>query len=160
MSQSRVSRGDVPPEISDDVDDPAVVKGDRGRDVAVARQLESTGSDDDRVSSATAIGLAATFIAAVSALAVGLVARVLIQRPTAVLVATGVAVAGAALGNVLLPVAVKRWFADRLEWATAMYSKALVVARLRPPRPRFRSRGSPEAGGLAWEHGSCPSSSR
>lgn len=72
-------------------------------------------------------GLAATFVAAVSALAVGLVARVLIPRPMAVLVATGVAVAGAALGNVLLPVAVKRWFPDRLGWATALYSMALVL---------------------------------
>lgn len=73
------------------------------------------------------LGVARTFVGALSALAVGLTLRVLIPRPLAVLAATALAVAGAALGNVLLPVAVKRWFPDRLGWATSVYSTALVL---------------------------------
>ncbi|CAN5751821.1 CynX/NimT family MFS transporter [soil metagenome] len=73
------------------------------------------------------LGLGWTFVAAMSALVSGLILRVLLPHPATVVAATGLAVAGAALGNVLLPVAVKRWFADRMGWATAVYSVALVL---------------------------------
>ncbi|HSK23265.1 MAG TPA: MFS transporter [Egicoccus sp.] len=56
-----------------------------------------------------------------------LVARVVVGQPELVLLWTVPALAGMAAGNVLLPVAVKRWFPNHVGRATGLYSTALAV---------------------------------
>ncbi|MFA9431461.1 MFS transporter [Egicoccus sp. AB-alg2] len=56
-----------------------------------------------------------------------LLARVLVDRPALVLLWTVPALAGMGVGNVLLPVAVKRWFPRHVGRATGLYSMALAV---------------------------------
>lgn len=56
-----------------------------------------------------------------------LVARVVVADPGLVLLWTIPALAGMAAGNVLLPVAVKRWFPNHVGRATGLYSTALSV---------------------------------
>lgn len=56
-----------------------------------------------------------------------LVARVVVGSPELVLLWTVPALAGMAAGNVLLPVAVKRWFPNHVGRATGLYSTALAV---------------------------------
>ena len=56
-----------------------------------------------------------------------LLARSLVGQPELVLLWTIPALAGMAAGNVLLPVAVKRWFPNHVGRATGLYSTALAV---------------------------------
>ncbi|MFA9443807.1 CynX/NimT family MFS transporter [Egicoccus sp. AB-alg6-2] len=58
---------------------------------------------------------------------VSLLGRVLVDRPEAVLAWTVPALAGMGIGNVLMPVAVKRWFPRHVGRATGLYSMALAV---------------------------------
>ena len=58
---------------------------------------------------------------------VALLARVLVDRPSLVVLWTVPALAGMGVGNVLLPVAVKRWFPNHVGRATGLYSMALAV---------------------------------
>lgn len=73
------------------------------------------------------LGPARSLVAALAVLSTGLVIRVTVPRPGVVLVGSALALAGIAVANVLLPVAVKRWFPDRLGWATGLYSMSLAV---------------------------------
>ena len=59
--------------------------------------------------------------------AIGLVLRALAGSVTLFLAATGCALAGAAVGNVLMPGLVKRHFAERTGPATALYTTALAL---------------------------------
>lgn len=57
----------------------------------------------------------------------GLAARAVCGTVDLFLAATGCALAGAAIGNVLMPALVKRWFPTRIGAATALYTTALAV---------------------------------
>jgi CP family cyanate transporter-like MFS transporter len=73
------------------------------------------------------LGLAWALVAAMAVLAVGLLVRVSVANPATVIAASAVALSGIAVGNILLPVAVKRWFPDRVGWATGLYAMSLSV---------------------------------
>jgi MFS transporter, CP family, cyanate transporter len=73
------------------------------------------------------LGASWTLVVALGLLAVGLVLRVTVTDPAALLAASAVALGGIALANVLLPVAVKRWFPSRVGWATGLYSMSLAI---------------------------------
>ncbi|HEY4007571.1 MAG TPA: MFS transporter [Pseudonocardia sp.] len=68
--------------------------------------------------------LAATAMLAASA---GLLVRALTGTATVFLAGNALALAGAAVGNVLMPVLVKRYFPDRTGPVTALYTTALAV---------------------------------
>lgn len=72
-------------------------------------------------------GTAPTLVAAMSLTAVALIVRVLVPSPGLLLLGTVAALAGMATGNVLLPVAVKRWFPGRVGTVTGWYSVGLAV---------------------------------
>lgn len=73
------------------------------------------------------LGPARTLVAALATLTVGLVARVSVATPAVVLLGSAVALAGIAAANVLLPVAVKRWFPGHVGRATGLYTMALSI---------------------------------
>ena len=73
------------------------------------------------------LGPAWTLVAALGLLTVGLLARVAVPTPAVVLAGSAVALAGIAAANVLLPVAVKRWFPGHVGRATGLYSMSLAV---------------------------------
>jgi MFS transporter, CP family, cyanate transporter len=73
------------------------------------------------------VGTAPTMIGAMLLVAVSLVARATSDAPMLVLAWTVPALAGMAVGNVLLPVAVKRWFPHRVGAATGWYSVGLAL---------------------------------
>ncbi len=65
--------------------------------------------------------------AALAVMAAGLLGRALVSGAVPFLLLSVVSLAGGAAGNVLLPVLVKRYFADRLGPMTALYTTALAV---------------------------------
>ncbi|WP_408055560.1 CynX/NimT family MFS transporter [Streptomyces radicis] len=67
-------------------------------------------------------GPAAVVIAGLVALTVGLALRSLMPTTVPFLLTTTVALAGIAVGNVLMPVLVKRWFPDRIGTMTGVYA--------------------------------------
>jgi MFS transporter, CP family, cyanate transporter len=77
-------------------------------------------------------GLLPALVLATSAIAGGLLLRVLVPRPGWLLATSLLALAGIAVGNVLLPVAVRAWFPDRVGPATGWYAIALSVGTALP----------------------------
>ncbi|GGI03367.1 MFS transporter [Egicoccus halophilus] len=70
---------------------------------------------------------ALVLVAAMLVTSVSLLARVLVDDPLLVLWWTVPALGGMGVGNVLLPVAVKRWFPRHVGRATGLYSMALAL---------------------------------
>ncbi|MBU7599736.1 MFS transporter [Streptomyces sp. P38-E01] len=66
-------------------------------------------------------------VAAMAALAAGLALRAFAGGTAVFLLTTALALAGIAVGNVLMPVVVKRWFPDRVGTMTGLYSTALAL---------------------------------
>ncbi|MBN9621234.1 MAG: MFS transporter, partial [Actinobacteria bacterium] len=65
--------------------------------------------------------------AAMTVLAVGLLARALAPSSTLFLLCSTVALAGIGLGNVVMPVLVKQFFPDRVGRVTGLYSMSLTL---------------------------------
>ncbi|MFJ9044994.1 CynX/NimT family MFS transporter [Streptomyces sp. NPDC102347] len=72
-------------------------------------------------------GPGAVVCAGMAAIGTGLLVRPLVGNTAAFLVASGLALAGIAVSNVLMPVIVKRWFPDRVGTMTGLYSMALAL---------------------------------
>jgi CP family cyanate transporter-like MFS transporter len=72
-------------------------------------------------------GPAAVVLAGMAAVTAGLALRPLAGGTAWFLAASALALAGIAVGNVLMPVVVKRWFPDRIGPMTGLYSMALSV---------------------------------
>lgn len=72
------------------------------------------------------LGLHRTTAALLVVLAVALVARALVDDATLFLLTTGVALAGAAVGNIILPPLAKLHFPDRVALISALYGAALM----------------------------------
>ncbi|WP_374215527.1 CynX/NimT family MFS transporter [Streptomyces sp. RKCA744] len=72
-------------------------------------------------------GLGAVVCAGLAAIATGLVLRPLAGGTVAFLAASGLALAGIAVSNILMPVIVKRWFPDRVGAMTGLYSMGLSL---------------------------------
>ncbi|MFI9718991.1 CynX/NimT family MFS transporter [Streptomyces sp. NPDC052396] len=70
-------------------------------------------------------GPAGVVCAGLTAVAAGLALRPLMPETVGFLLFSALALAGIALGNVLMPVVVKRWFPDRVGPMTGLYSMAL-----------------------------------
>lgn len=66
-------------------------------------------------------------LAAMVALATGLALRALAGNTAVFLLTTALALAGIAVGNVLMPVVIKRWFPDRVGTMTGLYSMGLAL---------------------------------
>jgi CP family cyanate transporter-like MFS transporter len=62
-----------------------------------------------------------------AAIATGLLVRPFVGTTAAFLLTSGLALAGIAVSNVLMPVIVKRWFPDRVGSMTGLYSMALAL---------------------------------
>lgn len=77
-------------------------------------------------------GLHRTALAALVAVAAGSLARVLVDSAAVFTVASAVALAGVAVGNVALPPLVKQHFPDRIAAVTALYSCALLAGAAVP----------------------------
>jgi MFS transporter, CP family, cyanate transporter len=73
------------------------------------------------------LGTAQALLAVAVLTTVGLAARVATDAPLLIVVFTVPALVGMALGNVLLPVAVKRWFPRHIGRATGAYSMVMAV---------------------------------
>ncbi|MEU1667725.1 MFS transporter [Streptomyces sparsogenes] len=72
-------------------------------------------------------GPGAVVCAGLAAITAGLAVRPLVGGTAAFLAASALALAGIAVGNVLMPVLVKRWFPDRVGPMTGGYSMALSL---------------------------------
>ena len=72
-------------------------------------------------------GPAAVVCAGMAAIATGLLVRPYVGSTAAFLLASGLALGGIAVSNVLMPVIVKRWFPDRVGSMTGLYSMALAL---------------------------------
>lgn len=72
-------------------------------------------------------GAAAVVLAGMVAITAGLVIRPLVGNTAGFLAASMLALSGIAVGNVLMPVIVKRWFPDRVGSMTGLYSMALAL---------------------------------
>ncbi|MFB7998531.1 CynX/NimT family MFS transporter [Streptomyces sp. NPDC056002] len=72
-------------------------------------------------------GPGAVVCAGMAAIAAGLVIRPFTGNTVGFLVASGLALMGIAVSNVLMPVIVKRWFPDRVGSMTGLYSMALAL---------------------------------
>ncbi|MGA5127259.1 CynX/NimT family MFS transporter [Streptomyces pseudogriseolus] len=72
-------------------------------------------------------GPGAVVCAGMAAVATGLLVRPFVGNTAAFLLASGLALAGIAVSNVLMPVIVKRWFPDRVGSMTGLYSMALAL---------------------------------
>lgn len=72
-------------------------------------------------------GPAAVVCAGMAAIATGLLVRPYVGSTAAFLLASGLALGGIAVSNVLMPVIVKRWFPDRVGPMTGLYSMALAL---------------------------------
>ncbi|MGW4389972.1 CynX/NimT family MFS transporter [Streptomyces sp. NBC_00063] len=72
-------------------------------------------------------GPGAVVCAGMAAIAAGLVIRPFTGGTVGFLVASGLALMGIAVSNVLMPVIVKRWFPDRVGSMTGLYSMALAL---------------------------------
>ncbi|MFI8206333.1 CynX/NimT family MFS transporter [Streptomyces sp. NPDC085937] len=72
-------------------------------------------------------GPGAVVCAGMAAIGTGLLVRPFVGNTAAFLVASGLALAGIAVSNVLMPVIVKRWFPDWVGTMTGLYSMALAL---------------------------------
>ncbi|MFJ8196322.1 CynX/NimT family MFS transporter [Streptomyces sp. NPDC096152] len=72
------------------------------------------------------VGPAAVVCAGMAAISAGLLIRPYAGSTPAFLAASALALMGIAVGNVLMPVIVKRWFPDRVGSMTGLYSMALA----------------------------------
>ncbi|MGV9244252.1 CynX/NimT family MFS transporter [Streptomyces sp. NPDC003710] len=72
-------------------------------------------------------GAAAVVCAGMAAITAGLVIRPYAGSTAGFLAASALALMGIAVGNVLMPVIVKRWFPDRVGSMTGLYSMALAL---------------------------------
>ncbi|MET8896626.1 CynX/NimT family MFS transporter [Streptomyces albogriseolus] len=72
-------------------------------------------------------GPGAVVCAGMAAIATGLLVRPFVGDTAAFLLASGLALGGIAVSNVLMPVIVKRWFPDRVGSMTGLYSMALAL---------------------------------
>ncbi|MUT90668.1 CynX/NimT family MFS transporter [Streptomyces sp. Z38] len=72
-------------------------------------------------------GPGAVVCAGMAAIATGLLVRPFVGSTAAFLLTSGLALAGIAVSNVLMPVIVKRWFPDRVGSMTGLYSMALAL---------------------------------
>ncbi|MFI9286438.1 CynX/NimT family MFS transporter [Streptomyces werraensis] len=72
-------------------------------------------------------GPGAVVCAGMAAIATGLLVRPFVGTTAAFLLTSGLALAGIAVSNVLMPVIVKRWFPDRVGSMTGLYSMALAL---------------------------------
>lgn len=72
-------------------------------------------------------GLGAVVSAAMVAITAGLLIRPFAGGTAGFLAASALALAGMAVGNILMPVIVKRWFPDRVGTMTGLYSMALAL---------------------------------
>lgn len=72
-------------------------------------------------------GAERTLVAGLVLLVVGLVVRAASGSVGVLLAASAVAVVGIAVANVLVPVAVKRWFPDKVGRVTGLYSMSMAV---------------------------------
>ncbi len=75
-------------------------------------------------------GPGAVVCAGMAAIATGLLVRPFVGSTAAFLLASGLALGGIAVSNVLMPVIVKRWFPDRVGSMTGLYSMALALGTL------------------------------
>ena len=99
-------------------------------------------------------GVAPVVCAAMVAVAAGILLRPFTGAPAGFLACSALALAGMALGNVLMPVTVKRWFPDRIGSMTGLYSMAVslgtaAAAALTVPITAL-SGGSWRAGLAVW----------
>lgn len=102
---------------------------------------------------ARTVGLHRSAALSLVALTFGMGARGLVDSTWLFMVATTVALAGAAIGNVILPPLVKRHFPDRVGTVTAIYTSALLVGAALPPAvtvPIADAADSWRAGLEAW----------
>ena len=72
-------------------------------------------------------GESAVLAGSLAAVVVGSLSRVLVSSPVPFLVGSTIALAGAAIGNVLVPAVVKHHFPDRIGPMTALYTTALAL---------------------------------
>lgn len=73
------------------------------------------------------LGTERTLILGLTLLAAGLAARAFAASPLPLLLASVVGLSGIAVANVLVPVAVKQWFPERVGRMTGLYAMALAV---------------------------------
>ncbi|UPK76449.1 MFS transporter [Nocardioidaceae bacterium SCSIO 66511] len=102
---------------------------------------------------ARTVGLHRTAAASLAALAIGMVVRAFVDSTWLFMLATTVALAGAATGNVILPPLVKLHFPDRVGTITAVYTAALLAGASLPPAvtvPIADAAGGWRTGLLAW----------
>ncbi|QEO13384.1 MFS transporter [Agromyces intestinalis] len=78
-------------------------------------------------------GLERPLIAALVLLVIGLAGRGLVGDATGLVVASVITFAAMGVGNVLLPLAVKRYFPDRIGLMTTLYVTAMSISTLLPP---------------------------
>jgi MFS transporter, CP family, cyanate transporter len=78
------------------------------------------------------LGLERSLLVAAALMAVGQVARALAPTAALLVVATVVTLIGAAIGNVLLPPVVKRYFSDRLTQVTTSYAVLISLSTALP----------------------------
>jgi MFS transporter, CP family, cyanate transporter len=99
------------------------------------------------------MGTARSALLGMALISGGLAARVLTDRPGLIVLLTVPALAGMAIGNVLLPVAVKRWFPRHIGRATGVYSLSLslgTAAAAAVSVPIAQAAGSWRAGLGVW----------
>lgn len=91
------------------------------------------------------VGLEGGLLISAAAMVVGHIARSLAPNSTMLIVATTLTLAGAGLGNVLLPPVVKRYFPDRITQVTALYAVLISVSTALPALAAV-----PVANGYGW----------
>ena len=78
-------------------------------------------------------GLERTTLVALSAVALGLVARAAAVDAYGLLLGSALVFAGVGVGNVLLPALVKKYFPDRIGLMTTVYSTMMAISTFVPP---------------------------
>ncbi|UOE44657.1 MFS transporter [Agromyces larvae] len=78
-------------------------------------------------------GLERPLVGVLVLLALGLAGRGVVTEATGLIAASAVAFAAMGVGNVLLPLAVKRYFPDRIGLMTTLYVTAMSISTLLPP---------------------------
>lgn len=102
---------------------------------------------------ARTVGLHRTAALSLVALTLGMGVRGLVDSTWLFMVATTIALAGAAVGNVILPPLVKRHFPNRVGIVTAIYTTAMLIGAALPPAvtvPIADAAGGWRAGLEAW----------
>ncbi|WP_394551512.1 MFS transporter [Agromyces sp. MMS24-JH15] len=94
---------------------------------------------------ANRVGLEASAVLALVALALGLAGRGIATEPWVLVATSAVAFASIGIGNALLPPLVKRYFPDRVGLMTSVYVAILAVSTLVPPLVAV-----PVAGAAGW----------